>query len=316
MYLLHAKQKVDKEVRRKERAERKRERQKHRERKKLDSYDSLVSSWSDATFNCGYLGSFAVIKGAAVDEVDKEEVKSKLMEMSKFSDFAQPALMTVCIEGVEVFNPATQTTAMAHALSRIAYMAIHPDEPIVGFVAKNPKVKDRYCHVFQLRKQKRAQQVCKRIRKALKIFEMEYELGKAKKSDKSARRKQSHVHFLDDTEKKGKRKKGTKKPTTETIQEEEGVTVDRIKRKSKDTSNERRKSSDKPPRRSGFGMFLTVPKDRKRASKRKSQSRAPQTPEELEAQRKRREKRRAERRAARERQARQDGNDFSTHALV
>eukprot|EP00035_Acanthoeca_spectabilis_P036821 m.41989 g.41989 ORF g.41989 m.41989 type:complete len:85 (+) comp8268_c0_seq2:105-359(+) len=61
MYLLHAKQKVDKEVRRKERAERKRERQKHRERKKLDSYDSLVSSWSDATFNCGYLGSFAVI---------------------------------------------------------------------------------------------------------------------------------------------------------------------------------------------------------------------------------------------------------------
>lgn len=31
-----------------------------------------------------------VIKGAAVDEVDKEEVKSKLMEMSKFSDFAQP----------------------------------------------------------------------------------------------------------------------------------------------------------------------------------------------------------------------------------
>jgi hypothetical protein len=58
--LLRAKQKVDKEAKRNERAERKRERRKKREGRKVDSYEQQVSSWTDATFNCGYLGSFEV----------------------------------------------------------------------------------------------------------------------------------------------------------------------------------------------------------------------------------------------------------------
>ena len=60
MYLLQAKEKVDKEVRKKERERKKRLRQERKERKKIDSYDGLVQGWQDTTFNCGYLGSFAV----------------------------------------------------------------------------------------------------------------------------------------------------------------------------------------------------------------------------------------------------------------
>jgi hypothetical protein len=60
MYLLRAKEKVDNEVRTKERERKKRERQERKERKKIDSYDSLVQGWQDITFNCGYLGSFVV----------------------------------------------------------------------------------------------------------------------------------------------------------------------------------------------------------------------------------------------------------------
>mmetsp|Transcript_1878 Transcript_1878/g.5966 ORF Transcript_1878/g.5966 Transcript_1878/m.5966 type:complete len:314 (-) Transcript_1878:140-1081(-) len=202
MYLLRAKEKVDKEVRRKERRARKRARRKRRERRKIDSYQHLLSSWSDATFNCDYLGSFEILTVDDVDDVNKVEVKEKLADFSKLIELAQPALLTICIEGIEVHNKLTDKMAMAHALSRIAYMTLHPEEPIVGFVAKNPKVRDRYCHVFKLRKRKRAQEVHKRVRKALKIFEMEYDLGKAaqKKGDKPKRRKSHVKHVNDDDE--------------------------------------------------------------------------------------------------------------------
>lgn len=214
----------------------------------------------------------------------------------------------MCIEGIEVYNQATQTIAMAHTLSRIAYMAIHPEDPIVGFVAKNPKVKARFCHVFQLRKRKRALQVHKRVRKALEISEMEYELGKSSKSkDKKVRRKQSRVqHVLDDGEgdttrrRRGEEDRRTDKTVSvvvEAIQEDPASKTSKKKKKgarSKDTAKGRRTSAAKPKRLSMGMAWLSVPKDRKKAPKRSRKSQANMSDEERQARRDRRAKRKKE----------------------
>lgn len=60
MYLLKAKAKVDKEAKAKRRAERRKIRLEKRKGEQLDSYDDHTRRWRDASFNCGYLGSFEV----------------------------------------------------------------------------------------------------------------------------------------------------------------------------------------------------------------------------------------------------------------
>jgi hypothetical protein len=187
-------------------------------------------------------------------------------------------------------------------------MAIHPEDPIVGFVAKNPKVKARFCHVFQLRKRKRALQVHKRVRKALEISEMEYELGKSSKSkDKKVRRKQSRVqHVLDDGEgdttrrRRGEEDRRTDKTVSvvvEAIQEDPASKTSKKKKKgarSKDTAKGRRTSAAKPKRLSMGMAWLSVPKDRKKAPKRSRKSQANMSDEERQARRDRRAKRKKE----------------------
>lgn len=112
--------------------------------------------------------------------LDKEQVKENIINMSMYDSDAQPALLTICMEGIEVFDKTAERVSMAHAMNRISYMSAHPSAPIVGFVAKNPQLPERYCHVFILHKRKRALQLHKKLRVALKIVSMENALAKNK----------------------------------------------------------------------------------------------------------------------------------------
>eukprot|EP00040_Diaphanoeca_grandis_P001034 m.17329 g.17329 ORF g.17329 m.17329 type:complete len:260 (+) comp11450_c0_seq1:176-955(+) len=171
MYLLRAKEKADKEAAEERRLEKKKEKKHRAVKRHQRKYEEYVDVWTDAVFNGSYLGSFAV--DTKNGDIDKFDVKTNIKEMTQYSGTGQPAQITLSLEGIEVLDKTTDKIKMAHALARIQYMAAHPTEPIIGFVAKNPKVDERYCHCFELKKRKRAQQIHKRLRRALKIFAME-----------------------------------------------------------------------------------------------------------------------------------------------
>jgi len=192
MYLLRAKEKADKEAAEERRVEKKQEKKKRAAKRHQRKYEEYVDVWTDAVFNGSYLGSFVVTTKHG--EIDKFDVKTNIKEMTQYCGTGQQSQITLSLEGIEVLDKTTDQIKMAHALARIQYMAAHPTEPIIGFVAKNPKVDERYCHCFELKKRKRAQQIHKRLRRALKIFAMENndaKDGKKKRKHKDGESKDS-----------------------------------------------------------------------------------------------------------------------------
>ena len=122
-------------------------------------------------------------------EIDKVGVKDHIRLMPQFECDAQPAAISLSLAGIEVLDKGSGAVKMAHSLSRVLYMAAHPTEPIIGFVAKNPKVQERYCHCFQLAKRKRAQQIHKRLRRALQIFALENDSAREQQQEDEKKRK-------------------------------------------------------------------------------------------------------------------------------
>ena len=126
---------------------------------------------------------------ADAGEIDKVGVKEHIRLMPQFECDTQPAAISLSLAGIEVLDKGSGAVKMAHALSRVLYMAAHPTEPIIGFVAKNPKVQERYCHCFQLAKRKRAQQIHKRLRRALQIFALENDSAREQQQEDEKKRR-------------------------------------------------------------------------------------------------------------------------------
>lgn len=73
--------------------------------------------------------------------------------------------------GFRTFSPA-----------QIFFSASDPDEPLFGFVAKNPGKNQRFCHVFLMRKHRHADQVQALVNKAFRLaFTNERTLGRRPK---------------------------------------------------------------------------------------------------------------------------------------
>lgn len=201
MYLLRAKEKADKEAEKQRRSERKRDKKVKKAKRHRRKYEDMVDSWVDTDFNADYLGSFEVQADAG--EIDKVRIKEQIRLMPQFECDTQPAAISLSLAGIEVLDKGSGAVKMAHSLSRVLYMAAHPTEPIVGFVAKNPKVQERYCHCFQLAKRKRAQQIHKRLRRALQIFALENDSAREqqqedeKKRRKKEKKKQQQQQLVD-----------------------------------------------------------------------------------------------------------------------
>ena len=142
MYLLRAKEKANKEAAEEKRLEKKKEKKNRIVKRHQRKYEEYVDMWQDAIFNGSYLGSFEV--ETRHGDIDKFDVKTNLKAMSQYSGTGNPSQLTLSLEGIEVLDKTTDKIKMAHSLARIQYMAAHPSDPIIGFVAKNPKVDERY----------------------------------------------------------------------------------------------------------------------------------------------------------------------------
>jgi len=112
-----------------------------------------------------YVGTFEVGKG----KVDRVAVKRGVSMMQQYTAKSRDATLIICLEGLKVVDGRTQKVAMAHALARVSMCSVDPKHALFGFVAKNPGVQDKYCHVFAMRKQRHADEVHALVSKAFKL---------------------------------------------------------------------------------------------------------------------------------------------------
>lgn len=141
------------------------------------------TEWQDAQVGCKYVGTFEVGKG----KVDRVAVKRGVAVMQQYADKARDAVLIICLEGLKVVDGRTQKVAMAHALARVSMCSVDPNHALFGFVAKNPGVLDKYCHVFAMRKQRHADEVHALVSKAFKLaFTKERTIKQSKGHARSA----------------------------------------------------------------------------------------------------------------------------------
>jgi hypothetical protein len=108
--------------------------------------DEFDEHFREQKVACQYVGTFAVdaantARGAVLDG---------MRTMLQYLAAARPATLFFSREGIKVIDTAANKVAMAHALTRISMATADEQTTLFGFVAKNPKVADRYCHVFNM----------------------------------------------------------------------------------------------------------------------------------------------------------------------
>ena len=121
--------------------------------------------WEDAQVGCKYVGTFEVGNG----KIDRNAVKRGVAAMKEYAGHGRDATLIICLEGIKVVDTHTHKVAMAHALARISMCSVDPHSALFGFVAKNPGVTDKFCHVFSMRKQRHADDVHALVSKAFKL---------------------------------------------------------------------------------------------------------------------------------------------------
>eukprot|EP00036_Acanthoecidae_sp_10tr_P000135 CAMPEP_0182948670 /NCGR_PEP_ID=MMETSP0105_2-20130417/59875_1 /TAXON_ID=81532 ORGANISM="Acanthoeca-like sp., Strain 10tr" /NCGR_SAMPLE_ID=MMETSP0105_2 /ASSEMBLY_ACC=CAM_ASM_000205 /LENGTH=554 /DNA_ID=CAMNT_0025088963 /DNA_START=39 /DNA_END=1703 /DNA_ORIENTATION=+ len=121
--------------------------------------------WSDVSINCAYVGTFEVGEAA---KVNKSEVKRGINAMKDYIHGKRDATLIICLEGIKVIDAAAHKVAMAHALNRISMAAADSELPLFGFVAKNPGVNAKYCHVFYMKSRKHAESLQGYVMKAFR----------------------------------------------------------------------------------------------------------------------------------------------------
>lgn len=123
-------------------------------------------TWNDMSINCYYVGTFEVGKGT---QINKQEVKNGINVMKDYIQNQREATLIVCLEGLKVVDTTSSKVAMAHALSRVSMAAADPTLPLFGFVAKNPGVPDKYCHVFNMSSRANAEYLQGLVMKAFRL---------------------------------------------------------------------------------------------------------------------------------------------------
>eukprot|EP00038_Savillea_parva_P006586 m.164658 g.164658 ORF g.164658 m.164658 type:complete len:554 (-) comp12453_c0_seq1:126-1787(-) len=124
------------------------------------------SEWSDQSVDCSYVGTFEV---GTAQQVDKTEVKRGINAMQDHLRGERKATLIICLEGIKVIDASSNKVAMAHALNRVSMAAADTEFPLFGFVAKNPGVNAKYCHVFHMRSRRHAESVQGVVNKAFRL---------------------------------------------------------------------------------------------------------------------------------------------------
>ena len=159
MYLLKVKKAEDQRVRKELRQEKRREK---KEKKRLKK-ELRASRGVPVEFSCVYLGSFEVSAAQHNTDVTKQTIAELAAHVTGRGSEGrgQRATLEVKQDGLVVWDKAKKKEAMAHAMSRIVYLAALPNAPLVGIVAKNPGVAQKFCHVFQMSKRRRVRELHK-----------------------------------------------------------------------------------------------------------------------------------------------------------
>lgn len=134
------------------------------------------NEWNDMSISCWYVGTFEVGKA---NKIDKNEVKRGIHSMKEYIQNQREATLVICLEGMKVIDTTSNKVAMAHALSRVSMAAADSQLPLFGFVAKNPGVPDKFCHVFNMNSRAHAEHLQGLVMQAFKLaFANEREAGK------------------------------------------------------------------------------------------------------------------------------------------
>ena len=118
------------------------------------------------SISCWYVGTFEVGKA---NKIDKNEVKRGIHSMKEYIKNQREATLVICLEGMKVIDTTSHKVAMAHALSRVSMAAADSQLPLFGFVAKNPGVPDKFCHVFNMNSRAHAEHLQGLVMQAFKL---------------------------------------------------------------------------------------------------------------------------------------------------
>eukprot|EP00039_Didymoeca_costata_P021283 m.344027 g.344027 ORF g.344027 m.344027 type:complete len:186 (+) comp23725_c0_seq1:210-767(+) len=168
MYLLNAKKRADKLVLEEEKEQRRRHRKKNRDarrQRKIEQANLNHEAWRNIRFNADYMGSFQVGESSFLD---KNLVKQGMKVLAVHTVQGMPAALELCLDGFKVYDKKAQRAAMAHSLNRILYVSCDASLSVVGIVAKNPGVKERYCHLFEFSKRRKAKYFHNCLKKAFR----------------------------------------------------------------------------------------------------------------------------------------------------
>eukprot|EP00039_Didymoeca_costata_P010985 m.150190 g.150190 ORF g.150190 m.150190 type:complete len:186 (+) comp15022_c0_seq11:170-727(+) len=175
MYLLNAKKRADKLVVEEEKEKRRRDRNKKRDarrQKKIEQANLHKDSWRNIRFNSNYMGSFQV---GDTSFLDKEFVKNGMKTLAVHTVQGLACTLDISLGGFKVYDNTAKRAAMAHALNRIVYVSCDSSLSIVGVVAKNPGVKERYCHLFEFSRRRKAKYFHNCVKKAFRVVKEEGE---------------------------------------------------------------------------------------------------------------------------------------------
>eukprot|EP00039_Didymoeca_costata_P032500 m.38075 g.38075 ORF g.38075 m.38075 type:complete len:500 (+) comp9386_c1_seq1:69-1568(+) len=153
-----------------------------------DEYDQ---HWKDMRIPCRYVGTFGVDPG----KTQKDVIIAGMRSMNQYLAAARPAVIIICREGIKVIDQAKNKVAMAHALSRISMASADNQGTFFGFVAKNPKVVDKFCHVFSMERRRYAEDCQALVMKAFRLqYAAERTLPKDRKAAPEPQRRQWAKH--------------------------------------------------------------------------------------------------------------------------
>lgn len=142
------------------------------------------NEWNDMSISCWYVGTFEVGKA---NKIDKNEVKRGIHSMKEYIKNQREATLVICLEGMKVVDTTSNKVAMAHALSRVSMAAADSQLPLFGFVAKNPGVPDKFCHVFNMNSRAHAEHLQGLVMQAFKLaFANERQEKGSKQAPKAA----------------------------------------------------------------------------------------------------------------------------------
>eukprot|EP00729_Bicosta_minor_P003710 gene3710-18849_t len=127
--------------------------------------DEFDQHWRDQKVACSYVGTFAIDVG----KIDKGKILTGMRSMLQYIAQARPATLFFSREGIKVIDTTANKVAMAHALQRISMATGDAQSTLFAFVAKNPKVVDRYCHVFNMPATRTAEDCQALVMKAFRL---------------------------------------------------------------------------------------------------------------------------------------------------